>query len=679
MRIWVQWLLLAIILLVALALRWTGIDWDEYNHYHPDERYITWIATSIEWPSTLHNALDPVKSSFNPFYWPDDAASEGIVVLQGEPRKFAYGHFPLYIGVAATRLVERVSPALIRLLPDDWLFSSDVLNAREAIEFRHLTAVTRALTGLVDVAVILVLFLIGRRLFGPIVGLLSAAFLALNVMHIQVAHFFTSDPYLALFVILALYFMIRSVMNDRNEDDTGSVGKRKSVHCRPATCSLILAAAFIGLAVGSKFAAVMLLLPLVVTIVLGSEQRRWWRLAASLLVAFLAFFITNPFAVLDLGCEVLTPAVSIGSVTIPALDWRSCYLQNVVTQSAMVSGKADLGFTRQYAGTLPYLYPIEMQLRWGMGWLLGLLAFAGFAWAIWQGAIVAWRWFQGRHNGEQPSITPVESASLVLLAWTLPFFLTTASFYVKFMRYLLPLTPFLMLYGAALLWQWPSRIGRTALAILVLAGSAVYALSFVNMYSEEHPWNIASHWIYDNAARRTLIAGEQWDDSLPTTMMIDGKLRRRIEYQDDQLTWLTGPDERDNEDKLTQNLNLLEQAEYVTVMSNRIYGVVPRLPERYPLSSQVSQLLFDGTLGYEPVFVNTRLPNLLGIHLKPDSFSWPGLQPPQLVEEYLNGKVGFNGGRFDESFTVYDQPLVIVFRNIEGKTAAEMRQYFNID
>ena len=672
MRNWVQWLILIFILIVALALRWTGIDWDEYNHYHPDERYITWVATSIEWPSNLRDALNPVQSSFNPFYWPADAESDGIVVLQGEPRKFAYGHFPLYLGVAATRLVESISPPLIRLLPNSWLVTSDVLNAREAIEFRHLTAVTRALTGLVDVIVILVLFLIGRRLHGPAVGLLAAAFLALNVMHIQLAHFFTSDPYLSLFVILALYFMIRSVMIGKDEEP-------KLLHCQSTSCNLILAAIFIGLAVGSKFSAVLLLLPLVSAIVLGSKQGRWRRLAVSLLIAFLIFFITNPFAILDLGCEVLTPAVSIGPITIPALDWRSCYLQNVVTQSGMVRGKLDLGFTRQYAGTLPYLYPLEMQLRWGMGWLLGLLAFAGFAWALWQGTQYAWKWFQGRHNDEQMALTPVESASLVLLAWTLPFFLTTGSFYVKFMRYLLPLTPFLMLYGAALLWQWPNRIGRTVVAALILVSSAVYALSFVNMYSEDHPWNVASRWVYDNVPGRALIAGEQWDDSLPTTMMIDGKLRRRNEYQDDQLTWLTGPDDKDNAQKLAGNLDLLEQAEYVTVVSNRIYGVVPRLPERFPLSSRVSQLLFDGTLGYEPVFVNTRTPNLLGIHLTPDSFTWPGLQPPERVEDYLDGKIGISGGRFDESFTVYDQPLVMVFQNIEGKTAEEMRQYFAED
>ena len=676
MRTWVQWLLLTLILLTALGLRWTGLDWDEYHHYHPDERYISWVATTIEWPSNLRDTLNPLRSSFNPFYWPADAASAGIVVLQGEARDFAYGHVPLYLGVIATRLVERISPALILLLPDKWLFTSDILNARGAIEFYHLTAVTRALSGFIDSIVILVLFLIGRRLYSPAVGLLAAAFLAVNVMHIQIAHFFTADPYLALFVILALYFMIRAVMQNTEEDTAVSSTGHKFQLYRPGLIDLILAAVFIGLAVGSKFSAILLLLPLGTAILLAGSRQRLWRLALSLLTAFVVFALTNPFAILDLGCEVLTPAVALGPLQIPSLDWRSCYLQNIITQGAMVRGDLELGFTRQYAGTLPYLYPIEMQLRWGMGWLLGLLSFAGFAWAIWQGARQLWRWFQSRDKSRSDLFTPAASASLVLLAWTLPFFLTTAGFSVKFMRYLLPLTPFLMLYGAALLWQWPNRFGRALVAILVLGTSAVYALSFVHMYSADHPWNVASRWVYENIPMQTLIAGEQWDDSLPTTMMIGSRLRRLSEYRDGQLTWLTGPDEQDNEQKLARNLNLLEQAEYVTIMSNRIYGVVPRLAERYPLSSQAEQLLFDGKLGYEPVFVNTRSPNLLGYHLKPDSFSWPGLQPPQLVQEYLDSQKGINGGRFDESFTVYDQPLVIIFKNVQHKTAVEMRQLF---
>ena len=139
-------------------------------------------------------------------------------------------------------------------------------------------------------------------------------------------------------------------------------------------------------------------------------------------------------------------------------------------QGAMVRGDADLGFTRQYAGTYPYLYPIEMQLRWGMGWLLGVLAFAGFFWATWQGILYSGRRFNASSYAGQRVITPGGDASLVLLAWMLPFFLTTGGFYVKFMRYLLPLTPFLMLYAAALIWEWRSRAGRSLVAASVLAG-----------------------------------------------------------------------------------------------------------------------------------------------------------------------------------------------------------------
>ncbi|MCI0397300.1 MAG: hypothetical protein L0322_20505, partial [Chloroflexi bacterium] len=183
-----QAVFLALILLGAAVLRLTGLDWDSYNHYHPDERYITWVGTTIEWPQDWSGALDPVRSGLNPFYWPADAVSEGIVVEQGEPRRFAYGHLPLYLGVAFTRLLERLGPAVGPRLPEDWLLTQDLLNQAGWIEFRHLTAASRALTALVDVGTVALLFWLGRRLYGPAVGLLAAGFLAVNVMHIQLAH-----------------------------------------------------------------------------------------------------------------------------------------------------------------------------------------------------------------------------------------------------------------------------------------------------------------------------------------------------------------------------------------------------------------------------------------------------------------------------------------------------------
>jgi hypothetical protein len=349
----------------------------------------------------------------------------------------------------------------------------------------------------------------------------------------------------------------------------------------------------------------------------------------------------------------------------------------------MVRGSGDQAFTRQYTGTLPYFYTVEMQIRWGMGPLLGLVAFAGFAWAIWQVVSRQYSVISNQYSvfSKQSPLSPRPSPftlHLLPLAWFLPYFLTTGGFFVKFMRYLQPVMPFLMIYGAAFIWQWRGKwkwVGVTA----VLLFTSLYALAFVNMYRQAHPWVAASQWVFANVEPGTPLLSEQWDDSLPSTMLFEGRPRRREEYEEVQLTWHTGTEELDNEQKLEQNLAQLAQAEYLTILSNRVYGVDPRLPERYPISGQYHQLLFDGVLGYEPVYVASRAPNLFGLHLIPDRFSWPDLQPPALVTEQLSAHPAISFGRADESFIVYDQPLTMIFRNVEGLTAEQMRQLFEIE
>ena len=678
MNRWLTAILVALILLAAAVLRLTGIDWDGYQHYHPDERYITWVATTIEWPASWQTAFNPRQSSFNPYYWPPEAASEGIEVLQDTPRSFAYGHLPLYLGVAATRLAERLRP-LADWLPPDWLLARDLLNGAGLVEFRHLTAVSRALTALFDTGTVLLVFFLGKRLFDTAVGLLAAAFLAVNVMHIQLSHFFISDPYLTFFITAALLLLVMAYQK-RGEtargDDVPLANGSTAPRC-PASLFL-LAAVFTGLAIGSKFSAALLLLPLGLAawLCFGEKWAKW--LGAAVLVIFLTFFLTNPFAVLDFSCDVVTPAVQFGPVTIPSVNWGSCYLDNIATQNGMVRGAVDNAFTRQYAGTLPYLYFVEMQLRWGMGWPLGLAAFAGLFWMVWRVVkrleIRDWRLWPAAGNSQSPIPN-----FLIILAWVIPYFVVTGSFYVKFMRYMMPITPFLLIFAAAMLLSIKNVWLRRGAITAVLLPTALYALAFVNMYSQPHPWNVASEWIYRHVRPGALILSEQWDDSLPGTMLVDGRARYRSEYPNAELTWLTNPDDLDDEAKLAQNLALLAEADYLTLTSNRVYGVVPRLPQRYPLSSQYHQLLLDGKLGYEPVLVVDRAPNLAGVYWRADTFGWPGLRPSPAITAYLNQFHNINGGRADESFIVYDQPLTILFENTGKLTAEEMLALFQRD
>lgn len=678
-----SWVALLGIVLIAAVFRWTALDWDDYRHFHPDERYITWVATTIEPPTSLDGALTPSQSTFNPFYWSPTADSPGIVVPQDEQRAFAYGHFPLYLGVAATKLSTAVSEQLAPQLPSNWLLTRDVLNRAQRTEYFHLTAVARALTGLFDLGTVVMLFLLGKRLFGTAVGLISAALLAGTVLHIQLAHFFISDPYLTFFVVTAVYAWVQALYHVPRR----SIAKTATQQRRRVNWWLTMGCIMAGFAVGSKFAAVLLIVPMFIAFWTLWPKGWWWRFGAGVLLTFATFFITNPFAIIDMTCEVITPAVNFGPLRIPTLDWGSCYLDNIVTQRAMVSGAADLPFTRQYSGTLPYLYYVEMLVKWGMGPLLGILGIVGFGWALLKSWGWVWLWgkaslARGEDSRKKRSLryTFLKHPLLLVMGWCVPYFVSTGSFYVKFLRYMQPLVPFLILFGVGMVWQWKKRpFWRSFVLTAVALTTLAWAIAFINMYNAPHPWLVASGWIYANVPNDTLILSEKWDDSLPTSMTVNENYRRRDEYRNEALTWLTKTEEEDDEAKLMVNLGLMAEAEYLTVVSNRVYGVVPRLDERYPVSSQYYDLLFDGSLGYEPILVADRSLNLLGVPIVAETFKEPDLTPPEMVQRYLNSKGGISWGRADESFTVYDQPLTIIFENKEHLTVNEMRELFEVE
>src|SRR5512143_2417333 len=83
----IRTLLLALILLAGAALRMVNIAWDGGTMPHPDERStVAFYAPSIRWPDDLSVALDPHRSTLNPFW---DVAGQ-------TRRSYTYGHFPLY-------------------------------------------------------------------------------------------------------------------------------------------------------------------------------------------------------------------------------------------------------------------------------------------------------------------------------------------------------------------------------------------------------------------------------------------------------------------------------------------------------------------------------------------------------------------------------------------------------
>ena len=596
----VQVFLLIAILLIGALLRLYNIAWDNGTLPHPDERStVAFYAPSIRWPGDLKTALDPRRSTLNPFW-----------DVNGDHRRsYTYGHFPLYTLVLTAGAAEGLAPLAEGLgLPEPL-----VQILAEARSMSGYAFIGRILVALADVASIYLVFLLGRRLYGTWAGLLAAALVAFTVLHIQLSHFFAVDPVSTTFTFLALYGSI--LLYDRR-----SIG------------ASVLTGVGIGLAVASKYSALPIIAAPLVAVALSvmrsapDERKTVFRLALRNLVIagavfFVVFAVTSPFVL---------------------LDFESFWHAVVKEQGDMVSGVADFPFTRQYRGTPAYLYFIEQQIRWGMGWPLGLLAFAGLAWVVIRAIL-------GR----------AKPGEWILLSWVVLYFGPTGLFLAKFMRYMVPVVPLFILFGVGLVFSFNSgkqgikeagnqEIGESGptfhvsrftfyipllIALVVLPVAVIWSLAFVNgVYGTPHSWVTASRWVYENVPDGACIAVEHWEEGFPRSWAEPGMNPGAHQYYQPSLPMY----EEDTRGKFQTIRDTLRDCDYLVLASNRLWRTIPRLPERYPMSTRYYQALFDGELGFEEIYSLAT--------------------PPRL------GPLVFDDQDADESFTVYDHPRPIIFK-----------------
>lgn len=203
---------------------------------------------------------------------------------------------------------------------------------------------------------------------------------------------------------------------------------------------------------------------------------------------------------------------------------------------------------------------------------------------------------------------------------------------------------------------------------MVIVPTALYALAFEVMYQQPHPWVAASEWLYQELPAGTRVAIEAGDDALPLDLTVDGQLLLAREHVD--ACAIDPFAEPDNEARLGRMMECLARVDFLILSSNRAYGVIPRLAGRYPLTAAYYRALFDSRLGFEMQHSFERHPTLLAWQLVDDPFRPAGLTNP------LGGWSAhtINLGPADESFTLYDHPLVLVFSNKEHFSARELRQ-----
>jgi len=475
--------------------------------------------------------------------------------------------------------------------------------------FANLTLTGRVLNAIFDCGTILLVGWLGLlltndrtpgRRYAWSVALLAAALVAFTPFQLQLSHFYTVDTMLLFFVTLTVLACVVLVDTDK-----------------PVRWSLVAGLGY-GLALATKFSAAPLAVSLFVALAM-----RWYRrglssiivpLLLSFCVTLAVFLIAMPYALLDM----------------PE------FIQQVAQQGDLARGALDLPYVRQFAGTTPYVYEAQNMLFWGMGLMLGLAALAGFLWLCWR----VWK----RDAGPW----------LVVLSWVVVYGVITGGFYVKYMRYMLPIYPFLTLMAAsiliALLKFSRERVkdARTksyiaiilpyAAIVVVLAGTMFQGLALLNVYSQPNTRIQASRWIFSHLKPGSVLTYEQWDDSLPEAVdNHDPSIYQEVSYPDANGQPQQGLDlyGDDTMAKALQLARILPTIDAITMATDRLDKSIPRLPCRYPLTIHYYQLLFSGQLGFHLAAQFENHPNLFGIVL--------------------------DDSNADESYSVFDHPTARIF------------------
>ncbi|HLL60431.1 MAG TPA: glycosyltransferase family 39 protein [Candidatus Nitrosocosmicus sp.] len=636
-------LLLFLILLLGFYLRHYNWNWDQGFHLHPDERMLIMVAEKIHFWDNLN------------------------------PHFFNYGSLPIYILKGTAQL-------------GDFLFHKDYDS------YDGMLKVGRFLSALVDTFTIVVVYKIANLLLsqkskaksqkhkskvqnGTAGGgsteeglparryfrvqgegvltestavkffpLFAAFFYAISFFPIQNSHFFVVDVFLTFFITLVLYFLLRYLKT-----------------CDPR--HIIPIGIALAAACATKITAVIFIPFIMLVIILTLSENVILNLAKSGLKDLSTRLFVSLRKTISHLCIfiIVTALFTFFFMPYGILDYQEV-LKDLQQQTAMRTNPYIFPFTLQYVGTIPYWYYLKNIFLWGVGPVVGILSLIGM--------------FQLIINNYELRITNSNVSSskfkyhqlftnhylllTIFLIFYLYYFLLIGNSAVKFMRYMLPLYPFIAILAGYGLSQFPisdsayrikNNLIKKLLAIryslFVILLAILWTSMFVNIYTKKHTRISASEWIVKNIPQGSHVAVEHWDDRLP----IFGSEN----YQIQEMTLYEQPDDEMKWNLLNQKLI---QTDYMIIASNRLYTPLQRLDDCekyracYPRTKEYYQRLLNG------LPLHTDYGSIQFIKVA-EFESYPYLEIP-----FLNYELQISDHEADESFTVYDHPKIMIFKKI---------------
>ncbi len=468
----------------------------------------------------------------------------------------------------------------------------------------------RFISSIFDLVTIYFIFLLGKKIFNETTGILAAFFYAISVLPIQLSHFYAVDTILTCFILITLYSLCL-------------------FYEKPNIRKALLIGIFLGLSVATKISAVVLLVSI----------------GTALIIDFLLLIMKNPRGIhlwrphlsryathlIQYGIIVAIIAFGIFAIFEPYafIDYAN-FIQQMQLQSLMTHNAFIFPYTLQYVGKIPYLYDLKNIFLWGLGPLISVFSFSGL--------------FIFTHQAFHKDKQGGWAKELIIFIFFLAYFTVVGKFAIGFMRYMLPLYPFFALFAGLALYKFIKYVDGQiknnfflfAFCCLLFASFLVWPLSFMHIYTKPNTRTSATRWINSTIPPGRILAIEHWDDALP----LQGADKYRM------LTLaLYDPDTDSKWQTISQELQVTD---YIIIASNRLYVPLqkltdcPHLPpgKCYTRTADYYKKLFSGELGFQKVAEFSSNPTL----------------------PFFN--VQINDQSADESFTVYDHPKIMIFKNV---------------
>lgn len=478
-------------------------------------------------------------------------------------------------------------------------------------DYGNLTLQGRWLSAIMDTLSIGAIFLIVRqfqRRYGIPRGVkfFAAFFYAILVFPIQQSHFFTVDTFATTFFLLSVLFSLNA--DEKKFLLYGGLSGALFGLAVSSKINLLLAGPIVGWFLAEPFFRVLQKRKKIAVTLL-------WLGAVSILW-FVCFWI-----VLRLTGPYYFAKFSL-------IDWHlnKAFVKNIQTLKNLSDPNGYFPPSVQWMSKTPIVFPLVNIALYGLGLPLFFFAMFGVG-KMMLFAITSWKTKYG---------------IFLLILWITAFFVYQGAQFVSTMRYFLLLYPFLAVFAAFGMMEIGGssshkvKLHKKYHGVLVFVSClicSVWTFMYMSIYVRQNSRVEASFWMYQEFPDKSVIALEHWDDPLPLQVengnpaqkSFDGK-QLPVFYQDDTKKWKEMSD-------------ILTEADYYVLTSNRGWGSIMAAPDKYPKMSQFYKELFDEKTEFTKIA---------------EFSSYPSLQ-------YLGIPITVNDDWSEEAFTVYDHPKVLIY------------------